>query len=170
MHETCDGNPRVLDVEATIRDAGMTKFVRLILLLAAPMTGGCVEISYWLTGNLPGNPDGGSGGNGNGNIMDNGNTAARFAVRLTASNITPVVSEEVVLNCAVEAGSSAGATFSYEPMSTRLIVDTMTGRATLIVSEPDVGVAFMVRCFAENALGDTAASNTLTIIASRPPA
>lgn len=133
---------------------------------------GCVEISYWLTGQVPGQQSEGTSNDNDSNTggNTNDNSASRLTVRLTASNVTPTVGEEVVLTCSVVTGSNAGLTFTYEPMSTRLNVNAQTGRATFIVSEPDVGVAFMVRCFAANAMGDSATSDMVTIIATESTA
>lgn len=161
------------------------KFRVVGLALCAVALASCVELQYWATGQLIGAPQGGSsnndnqsgGGNDNtGNANDNSgsdnlndNANMEFAVELMVSNETPEVGEEVVLTCVVTSGSPEGVMFAFQPESERLVVDAEAGRATFVVDESDVDIAFEVQCAAENTAGQSAASETVTIVANESP-
>ncbi len=158
------------------------KFRVVGLALGAAALIGCVELQYWATGQLIGAPPAGSSNNdnqsdagndnsdngndnsGSDNLNDNANM--EFAVELMVSNETPEVGEEVILTCVVTSGSPDGVMFAFQPESERLVVDAEAGRATFVVDESDVDIAFEVRCAAENAEGQSAVSETVMIIAN----
>lgn len=149
----------------------MNRCISFLFLLAL-MGGGCVELQYWVSGGTIDRPgwngsDGGGSNNDNGNGNGgNDNSNDDFAVSLSVSNETPEVNEEVIFSCMVSSGSAEGVRFSYDESSTRLTVDTETGRAAFVVSETDLGIEFSVRCAAENAAGETAISDEITVIAT----
>lgn len=85
-------------------------------------------------------------------------------VRLTLSNPTPQVNEEVILQCEIVTGGSPGVTFDFQPNDGRLFVDRATGTATFIVEGSDIGVAFSFTCSATNNVGTSEPSNELVIV------
>lgn len=166
-----------------MRRANKFRVVGLALSTAALV--GCVELQYWVGGQLIGAPPAGGsnnenqsgGGNDNSNNANdnsgsdnlNDNANMEFSVELMVSNETPEVGEEVILICVVTSGSPDGAMFAFQPESERLMVNEETGRATFVVAESDVDIAFVVQCAAENAEGQTAVSETVMIIANESP-
>lgn len=157
----------------------------VVLALSTAALVGCVELQYWATGQLIGAPpangsnnDNQSGGgndnsnnandnSGSDNLNDNANMV--FEVELMVSNETPEVGEEVILTCVVTSGSPEGVMFTFQPEGERLVVDAEAGRATFVVDESDVDIAFEVQCAAENTAGQSAVSETVTIVANESP-
>ncbi len=139
----------------------------LVLLLSLGLAfGGCIELQALIEGRFPpsdgtpvdGGPDGLPGGNGN-----NGDP---FVVRLSVSNPTPQVSEQVFLGCEVTQGDPEGVVFDFQPSSGRLAIDSDQGVASFIVQETDIGQASSFTCSARNALGQTATSSPAIITPS----
>ncbi len=85
-------------------------------------------------------------------------------VRLTLSNPSPQVGEEVILRCEVVTGGSLGTTFAFQPDEGRLFVDRATGSASFIVEGSDIGVAFSFTCSATDDTGTSEPSNEQVII------
>ena len=109
-------------------------------------TASCVELQLLLGGARNPPPAGNSTGNDNDGEPGNDNDSPVPAVRLSVSNPSPIVGEEVVLTCSLTSGDAAGASFSFEPFHPRLIVDAARGTARFIVSESDAGTEFSFRC------------------------
>lgn len=112
-------------------------------------------------GNGDGSPPGGGG--------DDGGNDQVPLVSLQASNTTPQLNEQVVLQCSIVSGGSGSARFAFQPTSGRLIVNANTGRATFIVSETDLGVSSPFTCTGENDAGTSDPSNEVVITPSVAP-
>ena len=132
-------------------------------LALAMLLGGCTVMQYPLNGNAPDATDGGSNGDDDG-VPDGPNGGDVPVVTLRVSNPVPQVNEQVVWTCSVVGGDAGGVAFDFQPASRRLMVNTTTGRATFIVQETDVGVAFAVTCTATNEHGTSEPSNEQMII------
>lgn len=127
--------------------------------------GGCVEIAFILTGGSGSSADGGGSTGSFGNDRPAGADSGGVPVtRLTASNTSPSVQEEVFLTCARIAGDAAGITFTFAPNDGRLFVDRRQGTASFIVSESDVSQEFVFTCTATNDAGTGEPSNSVVII------
>ncbi|MDO8630899.1 MAG: hypothetical protein Q7R41_10435 [Phycisphaerales bacterium] len=108
-----------------------------------------------------GSPPGGGG-------VDGGSDQAPL-VSLQASNTTPQLNEQVVLQCSIVAGENGSARFAFQPTSGTLIVNANSGRATFLVSETDLGVSIPFTCTAENDAGTSDPSNEVVITPSVAP-
>jgi len=106
-------------------------------------------------------PDGGGGGDGGSDQVP--------LVSLQASNTTPQLNEQVVLQCSIVSGGNGSTRFAFQPTLGRLIVNANTGRATFIVSETDLSVSFQFTCTAENDAGISDPSNEVVITPSVGP-
>jgi hypothetical protein len=112
-------------------------------------------------GSGDGSPPGG-GGNGGGSDQVP-------LVSLQASNTTPQLNEQVVLQCSIVSGGNGSVRFAFQPTFGRLVVNANTGRATFIVSETDVGVSIHFTCTAEIDAGTSDPSNEVVITPSVAP-
>lgn len=112
-------------------------------------------------GSGDGSPPGGGG--------DDGGSDQVPLVSLQASNTTPQLNEQVVLQCSIVAGGNGSARFSFQPTSGRLIVNANTGRATFIVTETDLNVSFQFTCTAQDDAGMSDPSNEVVITPSVAP-
>jgi hypothetical protein len=145
----------------------------LMIFLCLVLTGlgfdtGCVEL-----GIIPppddgsGPPDGGDGdGGGNG-----GGDDVVPRVRLAVSNLTPQVNEEVTLRCVLTNNPTGVIVFDFQAgggPTGRLVEDPDRGTASLIVQEPDIGVAVSVTCSAANELGEGPRSTPQIVVATSP--
>ncbi len=127
--------------------------------------GGCVEIAFILRGGSGSSADGGGATDPFGNSGSvGGNTDGVPVARLTASNTSPSVQEEVVLTCTRIAGDATGITFAFAPDNGRLAVNERQGTASFIVSESDVNQEFVFTCTATNDAGAGGPSNSVVII------
>lgn len=138
------------------------------LLIAAGLTGGCVEIAFLLG-------QGGARGSGAGirpgddDVLPPGNGTAEVpVVTLTASNTSPQVgeevTEEVLLSCLVQGGQHFATSFAFQPDDGRLIVDGQAGTASFIPSAADVGQGFSFTCTAKNDAGTSEPSEQVIVI------
>lgn len=127
--------------------------------IIALLTSGCGEFRPVL-------PDGSDTMPGTGDAMttNDGEDSNPPAVRLTVSNPSPLVNEEVLLSCVVTSGNSASVSFSFQSNAGRLSVNSTTGRAGFIVSESDFGTEFIFTCIATSAAGTSRPSNRLVVI------
>ena len=128
--------------------------VRSVFITLAVAVVGCVSLV------VP-TDSGGPGGTGFPDDGDGGGEAVP-TVRLSVSNVTPQLFEEVVFRCEVSSGGN-GVTYDYQPASARLTVNHAAGTALLIVSESDLGTAMSITCTGENAAGVGPASNSVTV-------
>lgn len=138
-----------------------------VLVLLAALAGGCVELGILLQGAFPDGSTGesGSGGsNGDNFPPDSNGTDGPPDVRLTVSNPNPLVGEEVVFTCELVDGDSQGATFAFQPVADRLLVDARAGTASYIVDQSDIGVEMAVTCTATSASGTSDSSNQQVVI------
>ncbi|MFQ5413038.1 MAG: hypothetical protein ACE5E6_01130 [Phycisphaerae bacterium] len=142
----------------------------LVVFLMLP-TGACVNLE-------PRAPDDASSGTGpvapppdTGNIPGPVLPGATGTPRvtLTVTNPTPNLLEEVQFLCVVEGGSAEGVTFAYQPDDARLVVDSATGVASIIVQESDLGVGVTFTCTGTNASGTGPPSLPQTVIPTPPP-
>ena len=133
------------------------------------LAGGCVELGIIPPpDNGGGLPDGGDG-NGNGGPSDVAPT-----VRLSVSNLTPQVNEQVTLRCIPTNDAPGPILFDFQTSglaSARLVENTEQGTATFIVDESDIGVATSVTCSATNDFGEGPRSTAQIVVAtsSEPP-
>lgn len=134
----------------------------------------CVEIAGLLglegigsnpgdDGTDPGNGgDNGGGGNGGGGGVD-----PSLAVRISASNVTPVVGEEVLLVCSLISADDAGVSFAFEPANL-LIADGVSSTASLIVDAALVGQAISFTCRARSGGEEGPPSDPVTLTVTGP--
>lgn len=133
---------------------------------------GCVEIAGLLgidgVGSNPGD-GGGGGGNGGGDGGDGGGDGgdASLAVRISASNVTPLVGEEVLLVCSLVSADDVGVSFSFEPANL-LITDGVSSSASLITDASLVGQAISVNCRARANGEEGPPSDPVTITVTGP--
>ncbi|MEK7710867.1 MAG: hypothetical protein AAB341_03130 [Planctomycetota bacterium] len=117
---------------------------------------------------LPPLPNGGGDGSPPGGGGDDGGDRVPV-VSLQASNTTPQLNEQVVLQCSIVSGGNGSARFAFQPTSGRLIVNANTGRATFIVTETDLSISFQFTCTAENDAGLSDPSSEVVITPSAAP-
>lgn len=142
-----------------------------LLLVAVSFSTGCVEL-----GIIPPPDNGGIDppGNGNTNGNDNGDDDGIPRVRLSASNLTPQVDEEVTLRCILTNDATEPILYQFQagggPIG-RVQVDEQRGTARFIVQQPDIGVAVSVTCTGTNEFGEGPPSTAQVIVAtaSEPP-
>ena len=137
-----------------------------MLLMGLMMVGstGCVDLASLLEG-LGGSVNGG----------ENGEDDSSLRVRLSVSNPTPSLNEEVVLVCSiVDDPSGQGAdlklTFEFAFAARALSVDRQSGVARFIVTESDLNVALSFICRAvtdDGVFGPT--SSTVVVIPAPAP-
>jgi hypothetical protein len=113
-----------------------------------------------LDGSGDGSPSGGGGDDGGDQVP---------VVSLQASNATPQLNEQIVLQCSIVSGGNGSARFAFQSTSGRLIVNANTGRATFIVSETDLSVSFRFTCTAQDDVGTSEPSNEVVITPSSAP-
>jgi hypothetical protein len=145
----------------TVRKIIVTTWVVAGLSLDA----GCIEIQQLLQGVASGD----SSQNGPpGDAMDSpgdGSGDESPVVRLTASNTTPQLNEQLTLRCSViRGGVEDDAAFDFQPAGGGLQVDREAGTATLIVAESDLGVARSFTCMGTTSAGVSEPSNTVLVI------
>jgi hypothetical protein len=139
-----------------------------ILLPAAfcSLPAGCVEL-----GIIPPPDNGGGDPPGNNNGNDNTDDENMPRVRLTASNLTPQVDEEVTLRCVLTNEAPEPIVYEFQaaggPIG-RVQVDELRGTATFIVQQPDIGVAVSVTCTGTNEFGEGPPSTAQVIVATSP--
>lgn len=142
-----------------------------LALIALPVTG-CVlrpDDNFNFNFNFNGNPNDNDGGPGNENANDNA-AAEPPAVTLTANNTQPFEGDQVNLTCSVVPGQSrVGVTYEFQPVSFRLVVNSVAGTAFFIVDQSDVGIELRFTCMGTNAAGTGELSNTVSIFPSTPP-
>lgn len=136
------------------------------VVLSLTTGSGCIELG--LVQPPGGNGQDNSNDNGNGgNNVDEPREAPR--VRLTASNLTPQVNEELILRCELLNEPGGAVTYGFQAAggaSQRFQVDPVAGTARFIVQEVDVGAAINVTCIAANELGTSPESNAQIIVAT----
>lgn len=93
-------------------------------------------------------------------------SASELQLRLSISNPSPGVGEQVFADCEVVAGDTIGLVFSFQPADARLVVDGLNGTATWIVDQADVGIAISLTCRATAPDGSSAVSPIALIIAT----
>lgn len=134
-------------------------------LVTAP---GCVEL-----GLIPPPDNGGTIPDGNGGGNGNGNGSAVPQVRLTASNVTPQLNEELILRCELTNDVREEVEFSFQGSGTaanRLQVDEQSGVARVIIQETDLGVTATFTCRGTSTSGTGRTSNSVVIAPTAPPA
>lgn len=92
--------------------------------------------------------------------------AHRPVVALSVSNPAPQLSEEVTLTCRLTSGDDAGALFDFaatQQPAAGLNIDRSAGRATFIVAESDLNIAFSFTCSVTTDAGESAASSALLV-------
>jgi hypothetical protein len=155
-----------------MRLASSTALRMTIVLLAlcasmvAGSIGGCIEL-----GIIPPPDDGGNGSPDNNNANDNGDGEDVPRVRLSASNLTPQIDEEVTLRCIQTNDAPEATMYDFQAPggpTGRLQVDEERGFATFIVQEPDIGAAVTVTCTGTNEFGEGPPSTPQVIVATSP--
>lgn len=140
--------------------------VAVLMTLAFPAIGGCLNLEELLIRVSPGTGDG-SGGDNDGATdgdPDDGAGATVPRVTLTASNPTPQLNEQLRLFCNVVAGDATGAVFDFQPSFGRLMEDPVTGTASLIIDTSDIGSSFSFTCTATTTAGTSAPSPVLIVV------
>ena len=137
----------------------MLRFHRamLVVVLISCCVGGlsgCVELTELVDAIL--------GPPGDGPPSDGGGLPR---VRLTVSNPSPQLSEEVLLVCSDVPGSPSSDMFAFSPAG--LLSPTGTpGQAVFIVSQSDIGVEFAFTCTGRNDSGTSLPSSPQSFIPS----
>jgi len=99
----------------------------------------------------------------------NGDGSGTLTARLTVSNPTPQLNEEVVLRCSVVGDVAEVVTFEFQPDDPRLAVNSTAGTASFVIQESDVtGAGFSFTCTAESDAGMSLPSNAVIIIPTGP--
>lgn len=147
-------------------------FLGITTAAAAVLTSGsaCVEIAGLLgVEGVGSDPGGGGGGGGDGDTPDGGGdgTDDALAVRISASNVTPVVGEEVLLVCALVSADDAGVSFSFEPANL-LITDGTSSSASLIADASLIGQAISVTCRARMGGDEGPPADPVTVTVTGP--
>jgi len=93
----------------------------------------------------------------------NGDGSATFTVAIQASNVTPQVLEQVTFRCTTQGTTISPVTFAFQSPDVTLGVDGLSGTATYIISESDLGLSISVTCTATDGSGISVESSPATV-------
>ena len=140
--------------------------VAVLMTLALPVIGGCINLEELLVRLSSGAGDG-SGGADDGDAdsdPNDGGSATVPRVTLTTSNPTPQVNDQLRLFCHVVEGDATGAVFDFQPSFGRLMEDSVAGTASLIIDMSDIGSSFSFTCTATTTAGTSDPSPVLIVV------
>lgn len=125
---------------------------------------GCIEIQQFIAASSPTD----NGGSQSGSVPadqepTDPQTGEVPVVRLTASNPSPQLNDEVLLSCVVENETTGFIQFEFQP-DDRLFVDQARGTAGLIIEASDLGSALTFTCRATSSAGQSQPSNQVLLI------